>query len=108
MTVADTESTRNWTTTGDDTELDDRQLRLIPHDAEGLQIATIADPDACFCGPASIVGRDGELARLRSYLRLAAAAESTAVIISGEAGIDKTVLCHVGKPPPACSVGRKW
>jgi Helix-turn-helix domain len=48
LTVADTESTRSWTTTGDDTELDDRQLRLIPHDAKGLQIATmvqvLADP----------------------------------------------------------------
>jgi hypothetical protein len=48
LTVADTESTRIWTTTGDDTELDDRQLRLIPHDAKGLQIATmvqvLADP----------------------------------------------------------------
>jgi DNA-binding CsgD family transcriptional regulator len=41
-----------------------------------------------------IVGRDDELARLRSDLQLAAAGETTAVIISGEAGIGKTVLCE--------------
>jgi DNA-binding CsgD family transcriptional regulator len=41
-----------------------------------------------------IVGRDDELARLRSDLQLAAAGATTAVIISGEAGIGKTVLCE--------------
>jgi predicted ATPase len=39
-------------------------------------------------------GRNDELARLRSDLQLAAAGETTAVIISGEAGIGKTVLCE--------------
>ena len=41
-----------------------------------------------------IIGRDDELARLRSDLQLAAAGATTAVIISGEAGIGKTVLCE--------------
>ena len=44
--------------------------------------------------PSRPVGRDSELARIRSIVERAVGGESGAVVVSGEAGIGKTLLCR--------------
>ena len=44
------------------------------------------------CVPANLVGRDGELARLRELWQLACAGQRQVVFVTGEAGIGKTAL----------------
>ena len=44
--------------------------------------------------PSRPVGRDSELARIRSAVERAVGGESGAVVVSGEAGIGKTLLCQ--------------
>jgi DNA-binding SARP family transcriptional activator len=68
------------------------ELGVTPsEETEALYAAAI---DGSVAGPATVVGRDVELARVTAALRDAAAERTGALVLRGPAGIGKSALCR--------------